>query len=289
MPLFSVIIPVYNRPAEICRAVESVLGQTCTDYELIVVDDGSTDNTPAVLEKYHGALRVVRQPNRGVSAARNAGIRAAAGEWLALLDSDDQWLPRKLEDCAGYIHAHPACRIFQTGEIWIRNGRRVNQMNKHRKEEGDLFERSQELCLISPSCVLLQRSLADEEAMFDERLPVCEDYELWLRLTARLRIGLLDAGLTLKFGGHADQLSRSRWGIDRFRLFAQLELLHHCSYLDARQRDAVLRSIMQRCAILHKGAQAHGNIPLEELLAGLMADLEAAPTSRRDYQLLVQG
>jgi glycosyltransferase involved in cell wall biosynthesis len=223
-PPVSVIIPTYNRAWCLSRAIDSVLGQTFTDFELIVVDDGSTDDTVQLLAEYGNALALIRQTNRGVSAARNAGIAAARGRWIALLDSDDHWLPTKLTDQVHWLSAHPDYRICQTEEVWIRNGRRVNPKKRHRKYGGDIFERCLPLCLVSPSAVMMARSLMEEVGGFDETLPACEDYDLWLRISCAHPIGLVEKPLIVKTGGHEDQLSRAP-ELDKYRIQALAKLL----------------------------------------------------------------
>lgn len=254
---FSVIMPVYNRAAVIARAVESVLRQTSPPAEIIIVDDGSEDETASILKQYLPQIRIIRQENRGVSAARNAGIRAATGEWIALLDSDDEWLPQKLELAIRYIQAHPDCKIFQTEEIWIRNGKRVNPKNKHKKKGGFIYKESLPLCIISPSAVVMKRSLFNETGLFDETLPVCEDYDLWLRISRNYKIGLDTQPGIKKYGGHADQLSNKFWGMDRFRIRAMEKQLSD-SELNDEMRIWTLQEIISKLTILIKGYEKRG-------------------------------
>ncbi|MEN8780645.1 MAG: glycosyltransferase, partial [Desulfobacterales bacterium] len=198
----SIIIPTYNRGWIVRDAIDSVLGQTDTDFELVVVDDGSTDRTPEILDSYGDRLRVIRQANQGVSAARNRGIGDSSGPLIALLDSDDIWLPGKLSVQVDFFNKNPAALICQTEEIWIRNGLRVNPGKRHRKPFGMIFEPSLELCLVSPSAVMVRRELFEKVGLFDENLPACEDYDLWLRVGCRFPVHLIDKPLTIKRGGH---------------------------------------------------------------------------------------
>lgn len=223
--LVSVVIPVHNRPRQVIRAVRSVLAQQQVRLEVIVVDDGSTDATCEALSALRDPrLTVLKQAHRGVSAARNRGLRAAKGEILALLDSDDIWLPRKMEHHLRY-HLSGKWRISQTEEFWVRNGRRLSPKAVHAKQEGSFFEDALRLCLISPSCVAFDRLLWADAGPFDESLPACEDYELWLRVLPRYPVGLCRRRLVVKTGGHPDQLSRKIIGLDLYRLHALDKLL----------------------------------------------------------------
>jgi glycosyltransferase involved in cell wall biosynthesis len=255
--LVSVIIPTYNRAALVSEAVASVLAQTCRDFELLVVDDGGTDGTAQALAAFGGQLKVLRhERRRGVSAARNTGIAAARGEWLALLDSDDLWLPEKLARQLDYLTAHPELELCQTEEIWVRRGVRVNQPQSHRKVGGRIFRPSLTRCMISPSAVLLSRRLLERHGGFDEDLPAAEDYDLWLRLSWRYPVGLLPEPLIIKRGGHADQLSR-QWGLDRWRIRALAKLLKEPE-LPAADARAARRVLAAKCAIYAQGCAKRG-------------------------------
>ncbi|MCU0561375.1 MAG: glycosyltransferase [Desulfobacterales bacterium] len=255
-PAVSVIIPTYNRAWCLRQAVDSVLSQEYKAFEVIVVDDGSTDDTPRLLAEYAGRITVLRQANRGVSAARNAGIAAARAELIAFLDSDDLWLPAKLACQTGFFASHPEALICQTEELWVRNGRRVNPGKRHRKRGGMIFEPSLELCLVSPSAVMARRELFDRVGCFDEALPACEDYDLWLRVACRLPIHLVPTALIVKRGGHADQLS-SGWGLDRHRI-ASIRKLLEGDLLSADQRQAAVRVLRQKCAVVAGGCRRRG-------------------------------
>jgi glycosyltransferase involved in cell wall biosynthesis len=216
-PMISAIIPTFNRAAFLREAIDSVLAQTEKDIELIVVDDGSTDDTRALVAEYGDRLCYVFQPNAGASAARNRGIGCAAGKFITFLDSDDLWLPRKLARQMEWMAAHPNLLLCYTDEIWIRRGVRVNQRNIHAKSGGWIYPLCLPRCIISPSSVLMRRELFDEVGLFDERLPVCEDYDLWLRVASRFEVGFIPQPLIVKQGGHRPALQRE-WGIDRCRM-----------------------------------------------------------------------
>jgi len=261
-PLVSVIVPTYNRRAVLPRAVRSILEQTLQEaVEVIVVDDGSTDGTADMLKTDFPTVQCIRQANQGVSAARNTGLAAARGQWIALLDSDDHWLPQKLHSQLQALSAEPELRICHTEEIWIRNGRRVNPMKKHQKSGGWIYLKCLPLCCISPSSVVIHREVFDDVGLFDESLPACEDYDLWLRICAHEPVLFLDEPLTVKTGGHDDQLSRAFWGMDRFRVRALKKRLEQGKLSDS-DRDATLAMLIGKLEILIQGAQKRSNTDL---------------------------
>ncbi|TMA63898.1 MAG: glycosyltransferase [Deltaproteobacteria bacterium] len=255
-PITSVIIPTYNRWPLVVEAVDSVLAQSFQDIEIIVVDDGSTDGTTNRLAKFDGRLRLFTTTRRGVAAARNFGVSQAQGCYVAFLDSDDLWLPGKLETQIAFLDRHPEIQICQTDEIWVRNGVRVNPKAMHRKPSGDIFVRSLDLCLISPSAVMMTRELFQCIGGFDESFPVCEDYDLWLRVTSVYSVPLIPEALVVKRGGHADQLSRSLWGMDRYRVLALQKILR--SGLDGVPRTAARDVLRRKVLILAQGARKRG-------------------------------
>ena len=257
--LVSVIIPTYNRAELVGDAVASVLAQTHADLELVVVDDGSTDATSDVLAGCGDPrLRVLRQENRGVSAARNAGAAASSGSMLALLDSDDVWLPEKLSLQLAYMEA-TGHEVSQTGEIRIRGDRRVNPMKKHRKPDGAFFRRALRLCLVSPSSVMMTRRVFEEAGPFDETLPACEDYDLWLRILLTRRVGLLDKELTVRRAGRPDQLSAQFLGMDLFRIRALVNLLDHpCA--TPWHRDCIREELAGKVRIYVAGCLKRGRM-----------------------------
>lgn len=255
-PFVSVVIPTYNRGWILREAVDSVLAQEYPAYEVIVVDDGSTDDTSSILRDYGNRIRVVRQENRGVSTARNRGVCEATGNLIAFLDSDDLWLPGKLETQVDFFRTHTEVLICQTEETWVRNGRRVNPKNRHKKPSGDIFEPSLELCLVSPSAVMLRRELFEEMGGFDETLPACEDYDLWLRIGYRYPVHLIDTPLIIKRGGHEDQLSR-RHSLDKYRIVSLKKLIDE-EDLSPTQRHAAIRMLINKCCIYVNGSLKRG-------------------------------
>jgi glycosyltransferase involved in cell wall biosynthesis len=274
MPLFSVIIPVHNRYDMARRAVDSVLAQTFADFELIVVDDGSTDSTPLLGEEYRGRIDFIRIPHGGVSAARNAGIGRASAPWIAFLDSDDLWLPVKLERQWRFIRERPEFLIHQAGEAWIRRGRRVNPRRRHLMREGRIFMESLELCLVSPSAAVMARELFDRHGFFDEDLPACEDYDLWLRVTREEAVGLLPEPLVVRHGGHPDQLSSRYWGMDRFRLYSIIKLLErHGDELPDNYRTGAIEAAKRKAGILLEGSTKRSRLGFADDLGRLMASI----------------
>ena len=258
LPTVSVIIPTYNRDWSLRDAIDSVLAQTYTDFELIVVDDGSTDRTHDILGAYGDRLRQIHQVNRGVSAARNCGIGVSTGRLIAFLDSDDIWLPEKLAVQAAFFELNRSALICQTEEIWIRNGMRVNPRKKHRKPSGIIFEPSLALCLISPSAVMVRRKLFEDVGLFDEELPACEDYDLWLRVSCRIPIHLIDKPLTVKRGGHRDQLSRQD-SLDKYRIRSLVKVIES-GRLTISQRNAAALTLRKKCTVYANGCLKRGRV-----------------------------
>ncbi len=270
--MVSVIIPTYNRSHLVREAIASVLAQQDAAFEVIVVDDGSVDDTAAALAGFGLAIRAIQQPHTGVSSARNTGIRAAVGEWLAFLDSDDLWLPQKLRMQLDFLSRHPQFRICQTEEIWMRNGRKLNPKKYHKKPRGYVFSRLLERCLISPSAVVIHREVFEAVGLFDESLPACEDYDLWLRIGCRYPVGLVDEALTIKRGGHADQLSNTIPALDRYRIQALAKLLER-ETLSPSQREAALQALRKKCRIYSGGCRKRGREEEAESFIRLLAGL----------------
>ena len=234
----SVIIPTYNRKHTLQRAIDSVLSQTFKPYEIIIVDDGSKDGTKEWLLQNYPSVQYIHQPNNGVSSARNKGIQISQGSWIALLDSDDEWMPEKLEYQSRFVEVNKDSSFCHTNEIWIRNGVRVNQMKKHKKYGGDIFKHCLDICRISPSSSIINKDVFEEVGAFDESLTVCEDYDLWLRVTAKFNILFLDEPLIKKYGGHLDQLSRVPEGIEQYRIRSLEKILSMGSLTETQFRSA---------------------------------------------------
>ena len=254
----SVVIPTYNRRQTIGRSIDSVLNQTLFPSEIIVVDDGSTDGTSDYIQSNFPSIRLLQQPNKGVSSARNMGIRSSNSDWVALLDSDDEWFPQKLEKQVMTLSQSPDIKFCHTEEIWIRNGVRVNQMKKHQKYGGHIFYKCLDMCRISPSSVLFHQSILDDVGYFDKDLKVCEDYDLWLRITAKFPVLYIDESLIKKYGGHEDQLSRVKDGIESHRIKVLEKLI--MKKFTSVQRNAMLKTLIEKLTIFSIGAQKRGKI-----------------------------
>ena len=221
----SVIIPTFNRSSFLTRSINSVLNQTYNDFKLIVVDDGSIDNTNDLINSNYQNIIYLHQNNKGVSSARNLGINTTKSEWIAFLDSDDEWHPKKLELQVKELKKNPSYFICHTNEKWIKNGKHLNQKNKHQKYGGWIFDKCLSLCCVSPSSIIIHNSVFKNCGIFDENFPVCEDYELWLRISSKYKFLYLQDKLITKYGGHSDQLSTKYWGMDRFRIEALYKLI----------------------------------------------------------------
>ena len=258
MTTVSVIIPTFNRSRRAVRAITSVLFQTYKDFEIIVVDDGSTDGThESIIPVLPYIKYIAHRKNSGVSAARNTGILASQSPLIAFLDSDDYWLPEKLAVQVDYFKQHPAAVACQTEEVWIRKGSRINPRKKHQKPSGDIFAPSLKLCLVSPSAVMLRRSLFDEVGLFDACLPACEDYDLWLRIACLYPIYLIKKSLVYKEGGASDQLSAAYEGMDRFRIKAMSKLIKG-NKLTSIQLELVFQELSLKCTIYGNGCLKRG-------------------------------
>ena len=253
------IIPTFNRGYCLAESIQSVLDQNFSDFELIVVDDGSTDNTAEVIEQFSGIHKIRIKKNRGVSFARNLAIKQARGEWIAFLDSDDLWERNKLAIQMNWVECNPDYHAVYTDEIWIRNGVRVNAMKKHRKYSGDIFRHCLPLCIVSPSSVLLRNELLNKFGGFDESMPVCEDYDLWLRISMSFPFHFIEEKLIVKRGGHEDQLSRKFWGMDRWRVHSLKKLLQE-NQMNEEQRGLVMEMLVEKCNILACGYEKRGKI-----------------------------
>tara|TARA_B100000579_G_C22710314_1_gene794214 strand:- start:82 stop:918 length:837 start_codon:yes stop_codon:yes gene_type:complete len=250
----SVIIPTYNRKHTLGRAIESIISQTIKPLEIIIVDDGSNDGTREWIKQEYPFIKYLNQNNSGVSASRNRGIFSANGNWIAFLDSDDEWIPEKLERQLSILSSDKKAVFCHTNEIWIRNGTRVNQMRKHQKYGGYIFEKCLDMCRISPSSSIIKKEVFDHIGYFDESLIVCEDYDLWLRIAAHYKILFLDQPLIKKYGGHVDQLSRVKGGIEKYRI-QSLEKILSSESLEISQFNSAKEILIKKLNIYANGVR----------------------------------
>ena len=258
----SVIIPTLNRINTLQRAIDSVIAQSFESIEIIVVDNGSSDGSVKMLKKYYPIVKLIHEHKVGVSAARNKGIKYASNPWIAFLDSDDAWDQKKLEKQVNHLHnSHDKYRLIHTNEIWIRNGKQINQMKKHQKFGGYIFNQCLSLCCISPSSVLIDRSIFDDMGLFNENFPVCEDYDMWLRICSKEEVLFIDEKLTFKYGGHKDQLSKSYWGMDRFRVNSIENLILNHD-LNTDQKNKSMATLIKKLKIIINGAKKRNNSPV---------------------------
>ena len=250
----SVVIPSFNRKNTLSRSIDSVLKQTYKPSEIILVDDGSTDGTRGFILSSYPNIKYFFQPKKGVSSARNKGILESSSEWIAFLDSDDEWMPQKLEKQKNQLEKHPGTFISHTNEIWIRNGVRVNQMKKHQKYGGYIFDKCLDICRMSPSSVLIHKRVISDIGVFDETLQVCEDYDLWLRITSKYSVLFEKELLIIKYGGHKDQLSKVKEGIEQFRI-QSLEKILTTNYLTKDQFTTTKNMLIRKLSIYSKGLE----------------------------------
>ena len=261
----SVVIPTLNRCTFLQRAIESVLNQTVVPFEIIVVDNGSTDDTKKMVSSLYPNISYLIEEKNGVSAARNKGIKIAKSEWIAFLDSDDIWESKKLEkQLIFYNNYKEKIRFIHTNETWIRNGKFLNQMKKHEKSGGDLFKNCLKLCCISPSSSMIKKEVFKDYGFFDEELQVCEDYDMWVRITAKENVGYLTEPLVIKYGGHSDQLSKKYWGMDRFRI-KSLEKNINSNWFSKDQNKYAYETLIQKLQIVLSGAKNRNNTELSNI------------------------
>jgi glycosyltransferase involved in cell wall biosynthesis len=261
--MISVIIPTYNRSLFLERAVRSVIHQTLPPWELVIVDDGSTDNTrmkvAELVRESPIPIHYIHQNNKGAAAARNRGIQAARGDTLSFLDSDDCYVPEKLARQYAYMGGS-SFRVSHTRETWYRRGTLLNQKRKHQPPHGDIFQASLRMCMIGMSTVMIRREIFEAHGLFDESLPCCEDYDYWLRVGATEHFLLVDEPLTIKHGGRHDQLSViHRRGMDKYRIRSLVDLLER-NRLSADQRAMVIAELDRKCSIYGKGCIKHGRV-----------------------------
>lgn len=258
----SVVIPTLNRINTLQRALDSVINQTYKPAEIIIVDNGSSDGTLKFLREQYPKITILTENKIGVSSARNKGIKKSINQWIALLDSDDAWHPRKLEIQTSMLDsALKEYNLIHTDEVWFRNNKHINQMKKHKKQGGYIFERCLSLCCISPSSVLFKKNILDKVGLFDESLPVCEDYDMWLKICSSEEVLFAQDKLTYKYGGHKDQLSKSYWGMDRFRIKSIENIIKNFD-LTYKQKKQAKKELIKKLKIIINGAFKRNNLSI---------------------------
>lgn len=273
MSLISVIIPSYNRALYVSRAIYSAIIQDYPNKEIIIVDDHSSDLSKFAYELFKDKIRVIyHEENKGAAAARNTGIMAAKGEYIAFLDSDDYWLPQKLSIQIRYMLDTKAF-VSQTQEYWIRRGRRVNPNKENQKRGGDLFGISLRRSYVSPSCVMIKREVFWKVGLFCEELEAAEDYELWLRIGSLYPIELIDKPLVVREMGKRPHLSQRPEGMEFWRIMALLRLTLSW-HLPLEKKREVLRELSKKLKVYGKGAQKRGKIYMFRLISAMDKKLE---------------
>lgn len=200
-PLVSVVIPAFNAGKYIGDALGSIVSQSYVNHEIIVVDDGSTDNTESLINENYPSVRLMRQRNLGPAAARNKGIINSKGKYIAFLDADDVWLPEKLEKSVKALEADSAAALVYSGRCWV--GEYLQPIDIKDKPEfysGDVYyELFMGNFISTTSVVVVRKSVFDELGLFneDQQLRVCEDYEMWLRIADRFPIRSISQALVL--------------------------------------------------------------------------------------------
>jgi len=204
-PLVTAIIATYNRRHYVCDAIDSILNQTYPNVEIIVIDDGSTDNTQDLLQqKYGQRIRYIYQENQGRSEARNRGLKEAKGDYIAFLDSDDIWKPEKLEKQVAFMEMHPECGISHTFTEIIDDTNvydpvaTAKRLKHHRKayRRGYNYETMSRLCIMFLSTVMIRADILPEAGLMDPNIPAFEDWDWYLRCALITRIGTLPEPLT---------------------------------------------------------------------------------------------
>ena len=230
MPKVTIIITTYNRCRFVCAAVESVLAQNFRDAEIIVVDDGSRDDTYKLLKRYGSSIHYIYQKNKGRSAARNSGIRLSRGEYIAFLDDDDIWLPGKLESQVAFLDSHPVCALAHTfTELMDERGQPLRkETKKHLRvyrralRLGYAYEVISRMCLMYTSSVVMRRRCLDKAGLFDPLMEAFEDWDIYLRFALKYEIAVIPEPL-VRIRIHTahstqDEFTRGRINISRKHL-----------------------------------------------------------------------
>jgi glycosyltransferase involved in cell wall biosynthesis len=224
-PTVSVVIPAYNAARFLPEAIESVLQQSYRDFEIVVVDDGSTDSTEAVLRSYRDRLTYFRQTNRGAAGARNQGIKLARGRYVAFLDADDRWMPGKLAEQVAVLNSDSGVGLVCSDvEVVSEAGDPLPSFLADKQNaSGNVFNLLLRSSFILTSSVLVRRKCVLEVGLFDESLPVSEDLDLWLRIAYRWKVQVLPHTTVIR-RKHREALSSdpSRFTVCRVKVLSKL-------------------------------------------------------------------
>ncbi|MGA1862150.1 glycosyltransferase [Deferribacter thermophilus] len=252
--MVSVIIPVKDRIDSLKDAIESVLWQTYKNFEIIIIDDGSSIDIKKELTPYLNLIKFIKlENNLGVSAARNTGIKAAKGEFIAFLDSDDLWLPKKLEMQLNYMEKE-GVEVCHTNEFWYKKGKFINQGKKHEKFGGHILLKILDHCRISPSSFIAKKTVFEKVGYFDEHLKIAEDYDLWLRVSLFYKIGYLKTPLIVKRFFLNDHLSTHEKHIEFYRLLSLAKFLNRYNkYLDLKAKREIMHTLNYKFKIVSQG------------------------------------
>lgn len=247
MPRVSVIIPSYNCASFIPETLESVFAQTYRDLEIILVDDGSTDDTPAVVAPYLDRITYIRQKNGGLPAARNTGIRAAKGEFIALLDADDSWMADKLERQLPRFADAEVGIVYSDFSVRYADGRFQPSylVNRPLASEGYVLENYIRSRFLFPSTMVIRQKCLEEFGLFDEEMLACEDIELFARICSRWKIARIDAPLMIRYEGTHNITSNSR-KINQYTILALQKVLARQPDLPRSTRKVIEKELGQQ-------------------------------------------
>ena len=218
--MFSVIIPLYNKELSITNTVQSVLEQTCQDFEIVIINDGSTDNSIKAVEAINDSrIRLIHQENQGVSAARNRGIKEAKYEWIAFLDGDDLWKPNHLEEVNKMMEIYSDEKVFVTSFVYSDN----RPMFKHPRQTlifkiENYFKEAIKESLMCTGIVVINKECFDKVGVFNETLNRGEDLDLWARLAREYAI-TKSSIVTAIYRVEAENRSSASFNIERSRVF----------------------------------------------------------------------
>lgn len=241
----------------VLKAIESVKTQTYTPFEIIIIDDGSTDGT-STLFPISGVFYFKVEHCGFPGKVRNIGVEKSTGDYIAFLDSDDIWHKEKLEKQTVFINSKPKCQLLHTKEKWIMNSKVISQKKRKHNRSGNVFLDSLQGCILGPSTVLMKRALYEQFGGFNETIEVGEDYDLWLRITDREEIDYIDDELITKNAGHGDQLSFKYGFIEPFKIDVLENLIQTHSFREENFKQ-VVRALLLKYDIVINGCLKRSN------------------------------